>query len=92
MRRAEQETSCRCTCVPIPAVTIGGRLPDTASEVEFFGIRLRVSNARLATLLNSDVTDDVVVIADRALSLRTKTGDRGRGKGKDSWFGSRAGR
>ena len=45
-------------------------MPDKAAEVEFFGIRLKVSNTRLASLLNSNVTDDVVVIADRALALR----------------------
>ena len=45
-------------------------MPDKVAEVEFFGIRLKVSNARLANLLNSSVTDDVVVIADRALALR----------------------
>jgi hypothetical protein len=45
-------------------------MPDKVAEVEFFGIRLKVSNTRLASLLNSNVTDDVVVIADRALALR----------------------
>jgi hypothetical protein len=36
------------------------------SEVEFFGIRIKVKDPRLATLLNSDVTDNVVVVAKRA--------------------------
>ena len=41
-----------------------------APEVEFFGIRIKVKNTHLATLLNSAVTDDVAVIVDRALALR----------------------
>ena len=38
-------------------------------SVEFFGVRLKVKDARLAALLNSDVTDDVVVIGRRAIDL-----------------------
>jgi hypothetical protein len=36
------------------------------SELEFFGVKLKVRNPRLAALLNSDVTDDVQVIGRRA--------------------------
>jgi len=36
------------------------------SELEFFGVKLKVNNPRLAALLNSDVTDDVQVIGRRA--------------------------
>jgi len=38
-------------------------------SVEFFGVRLTVKDPRLAALLNSDVTDDVVVIGRRAIDL-----------------------
>lgn len=38
-------------------------------SVEFFGVRLKVKDPRLAALLNSDVTDDVVVIGRRAIDL-----------------------
>jgi hypothetical protein len=37
-----------------------------AGELEFFGVKLKVNNPRLAALLNSDVTDDVQVIGRRA--------------------------
>jgi len=40
-------------------------------SVEFFGVRLKVKDPRLAALLNSDVTDDVVVIGRRAIDLVT---------------------
>ena len=36
-------------------------------ELEFFGVKLKVRNPRLAALLNSDVNDDVQVIGRRAL-------------------------
>ena len=36
------------------------------SSVEFFGVKLKVKNARLADLLNSSVTEDVQVIGARA--------------------------
>ena len=36
------------------------------SDLEFFGVKLKVNNPRLAALLNSDVTDDVQVIGRRA--------------------------
>jgi hypothetical protein len=35
-------------------------------SVEFFGVRLKVSNPHLAALLNSSVSDDVQVIGQRA--------------------------
>jgi hypothetical protein len=38
-------------------------------SIEFFGVRLKVKDPRLAALLNSDVTDDVVVIGRRAIDL-----------------------
>jgi hypothetical protein len=38
--------------------------PDVG-ELEFFGIKLKVRNPRLAALLNSDVNDDVRVIRRR---------------------------
>ena len=37
-----------------------------SGELEFFGVKLKVKNARLAALLNSDVTEDVQVIGLRA--------------------------
>lgn len=40
-------------------------------NVEFFGFKLKVKDPRLAALLNSDVTDDVVVIGRRAIDLVT---------------------
>jgi hypothetical protein len=36
------------------------------SELEFFGVKLKVNNPRLAALLNSDITDDVQVVGRRA--------------------------
>jgi hypothetical protein len=44
---------------------------DTAGDgdVEFFGARIKVKSARLAALLNSAVTDDVVVVCKRARGL-----------------------
>jgi hypothetical protein len=36
------------------------------NEIEFFGVKLKVKNSRLATLLNSDVHDDVQVVGRRA--------------------------
>ena len=37
-----------------------------AGEVEFFGVKLKVNNPRLAELLNSDMTDEVHVVVRRA--------------------------
>ena len=39
------------------------------AEVDFFGAPIKVRSARLAALLNSDVTDDVVVVGKRAREL-----------------------
>ncbi len=36
------------------------------SDIDFFGVRLKVNNPRLAALLNSSVTDDVQVVGRRA--------------------------
>jgi len=36
------------------------------SELEFFGVKLKVKNPRLAALLHSDVNEDVQVIGQRA--------------------------
>lgn len=41
-------------------------MAEDSSEVEFFGIRIKVKDPRLAALLNSDVTDDVRVVVERA--------------------------
>jgi hypothetical protein len=38
-------------------------------EVEFFGAHIKVKSPRLAALLNSAVTDDVVVVVKRARDL-----------------------
>lgn len=38
------------------------------SSVEFFGVKLKVNNPRLAALLNSSVNEDVQVIGHRARS------------------------
>jgi hypothetical protein len=40
--------------------------PSDGSELEFFGVKLKVKNPRLAALLNSDVNEDVQVIGRRA--------------------------
>jgi hypothetical protein len=39
------------------------------AEVDFFGAHIKVKSARLAALLNSAVTDDVVVVGKRARDL-----------------------
>lgn len=38
----------------------------TGEDVEFFGVKLKVSSPRLAALLNSDVNEEVQVIGRRA--------------------------
>jgi len=38
-------------------------------DVEFFGIKLKVNNPRLATLLNSSVNENVVVIGRRTVDM-----------------------
>lgn len=37
----------------------------TGGEIEFFGVKLKVDDPRLAALLNSDVTDDVQIVGRR---------------------------
>jgi hypothetical protein len=39
---------------------------ESATDLEFFGVKLKVKNPRLAALLNSDVNDDVQLIGRRA--------------------------
>ena len=48
-----------------PTTAADGRTSEDG-EVEFFGVKLKVRNPRLAALLNSDVTDEVQVIGRRA--------------------------
>ncbi len=43
------------------------------SELEFFGVKLKVKNPRLAELLNSSVTEDVQVIGARARDVFAAT-------------------
>jgi len=38
-------------------------------DLEFFGVKLKVKNPRLATLLNSSVNENVVVIGRRTVDL-----------------------
>ena len=40
-----------------------------SSDVDFFGAHIKVKSPRLAALLNSAVTDNVVVVGKRALDL-----------------------
>ena len=57
---------------PIPAlVTSSTEHPQNANEpdLEFFGVKLKVKNERLATLLNSSVNENVVVIGRRTFDL-----------------------
>jgi hypothetical protein len=42
------------------------RRTESGGELEFFGVKLKVKNERLAALLNSNVTDDVQVVGRRA--------------------------
>jgi hypothetical protein len=49
--------------------------PDRTSSVEFFGVKLKVHDPRLAALLNSDVHEDVVVIGRRARDLMGPAGE-----------------
>jgi hypothetical protein len=51
------------------------------SSVDFFGVKLKVNNPRLAALLNSSVNEDVQVIGLRARDAFT--GD-GRGEFEDA--------
>ena len=57
---------------PIPAlVTSSTEHPQNVNEpdLEFFGVKLKVKNERLATLLNSSVNENVVVIGRRTFDL-----------------------
>jgi len=38
-------------------------------DLEFFGVKLKVKNPRLATLLNSSVNENVIVIGRRTVDL-----------------------
>ena len=44
-------------------------------EIEFFGVKLKVNDPRLAALLNSDVTEDVQVIGRRAREAISRDDD-----------------
>ena len=44
-------------------------------ELEFFGVKLKVKNPRLAALLNSSVNEDVQVIGTRAREAFTGADD-----------------
>jgi hypothetical protein len=48
---------------PLPARS---RVPEPVNEVNFFGVKIKVKSPTLASLLNSDVNDDLVVVARRA--------------------------
>ena len=52
--------------------------PAQGSELEFFGVKLKVKNARLAELLNSSVTEDVQVIGARARDVFATPEDEAR--------------
>jgi hypothetical protein len=47
----------------------------SASEVEFFGVKLKVRSPHLAALLNSTMTDDVVLVGRRARDTLTARAD-----------------
>ena len=50
--------------------SVTGQVDDiSGSELEFFGIKLKVTNPKLATLLNSDLNEDVTVIGRRTVEL-----------------------
>ncbi|HOT23407.1 MAG TPA: hypothetical protein PLB30_02090 [Thermoleophilia bacterium] len=44
------------------------------NEIDFFGMKLKVANPRLAALLNSDVNESVVVIGRRTFDLLAGAG------------------
>lgn len=46
-------------------------------DVEFLGIKLKVANPRLATLLNSSVNENVVVIGRRTIDLLARADEEG---------------
>jgi hypothetical protein len=41
----------------------------SSSDLEFFGVKIKCKSPRLAALLNSDVTESVVVVGKRAMDL-----------------------
>lgn len=47
------------------------------SELEFYGVKLKVNNPRLAALLSSDATDDVQVVGRRAREALAGQDDAG---------------
>ena len=50
--------------------TLTDRTDDiTEPDLEFFGVKLKVKNPRLATLLNSSVNENVIVIGRRTVDL-----------------------
>jgi hypothetical protein len=49
--------------------------PSDGSELEFFGVKLKVKNPHLAALLTSDIQEDVQVIGHRA--RQAMRGDEG---------------
>ena len=53
------------------------------SELEFFGVKLKVKNPHLAALLNSDVNEDVQVIGRRAREAFRRR--RGESRGAATW-------
>jgi len=60
-----------------PSDATGGD-PAHGNELEFFGVKLKVKNARLAELLNSSVTEDVQVIGARARDVFATPEDEAR--------------
>ena len=55
---------------------MGHSQANDGSELEFFGVKLKVNNPRLAALLNSDITDDVQVVGRRAREAFTGSDSR----------------
>jgi hypothetical protein len=50
--------------------------PSDGSELEFFGVKLKVKNPHLAALLDSDIHEDVQVIGHRARQVLCDEGSR----------------
>ena len=53
------------------------------SDIEFFGIKLKVRDPRLARLLNSDVSENVVVIGRRTVDLLARADEDGESGSQD---------
>jgi ethanolamine utilization protein EutA (predicted chaperonin) len=67
---AEAKVSRRCGRYRAMVTSVSGHVDDiSSSELEFFGIKLKVKNPKLASLLNSDVNEDVTVIGRRTVDL-----------------------